>query len=121
LPDYETSQPFIENVSDNERDLVLPAINGVKEMLFAAAQEPSIRQVVITSSLAAVIDLNRQGRYVYTASDWNSMSYAEAINPKTDAFAVIGKARNLLSLLLGSLCEVIGLNPYLSWWPSAGL
>jgi nucleoside-diphosphate-sugar epimerase len=85
--DYETSQPFIERVSDNEGDLVLPAIGGVKAVLSAAAQEPSIKRVAITSSVAAVMDLKRQGSHIYTASDWSPMSYAEAIDPKTDAFA----------------------------------
>ncbi len=87
LSDCDTLQPFIENVTNNERDLVLPAVNGVKAVLFAAAQEASIKRVVITSSVAALMDLSRQGSYTYTASDWNPMSYAEAVDPKTDVFA----------------------------------
>ena len=43
--------------------------------------------MVITSSFAAVLDINRKAPpfFTYTGKDWNPLSYEEAINPATSA------------------------------------
>lgn len=76
------ASPFNYNIQDNEHDLVLPAINGVKSLLASAAKFPSIRRVVITSSFAAVVDIKRQypPRHTYTAKDWNPQTYEESVS-----------------------------------------
>jgi nucleoside-diphosphate-sugar epimerase len=46
-----------------------------------------VRRVVVTSSFAAVIDINRKSPqfFTYTAADWNPLTYAEAIDPSTNS------------------------------------
>jgi nucleoside-diphosphate-sugar epimerase len=53
----------------------------------AAATNPNISRVVITSSFASVLDANRKGPpyFTYTGADWNPLSYAESIDPATSA------------------------------------
>ena len=81
--DLTFSQPFNYDIKDNEKELIRPAINGVKSMLEAASNAPRIQRVVITSSFAAVVDINRKGPFTYTAADWNPLSYEEAADPKS--------------------------------------
>lgn len=75
------ASPFNYAVKDNERELVRPAIEGVKAILGAAAQNEQIKRVVVTSSFAAIIDVDRKAppHFTYTAADWNPLSYEEAV------------------------------------------
>ncbi|KAL4876315.1 hypothetical protein BJY04DRAFT_210726 [Aspergillus karnatakaensis] len=83
------ASPFTYNTTDNERELIIPAINGVKA-LFAAAhgQSPvTVKRIVLTSSFASVLDTTRKTPpyFTYTSSDWNPQSYAHSIDPSTSA------------------------------------
>ena len=80
------ASPLNFNAKDNEKDVVLPAIQGVKSVLHAAAKEPSIRRIVITSSFAAVYDMNREEptKFTYTEKDWNPQSYEDSIDPNSN-------------------------------------
>lgn len=79
------ASPLSFKPRDNEKDVVLPAIQGVKSVLRAAAREPSVKRIVITSSFAAVIDIDRKEatKFTYTGKDWNPQTYEESIDPKT--------------------------------------
>ncbi|KIW20290.1 hypothetical protein PV08_00865 [Exophiala spinifera] len=79
------ASPLSFKPGDNEKDVVLPAIQGVKSVLHAAAREPSVKRIVITSSFAAVIDDGRKEatKFTYTGRDWNPQSYDESIDPTT--------------------------------------
>ncbi|KAH8888390.1 NAD dependent epimerase/dehydratase [Thozetella sp. PMI_491] len=81
------ASPFTYDTKDNEKELILPAISGVRSILEASAATPSIRRVVITSSFASVLDANRKAPpyFTYTGADWNSLSYEECIHPDTTA------------------------------------
>ncbi|KAH6843352.1 hypothetical protein B0I37DRAFT_216421 [Chaetomium sp. MPI-CAGE-AT-0009] len=88
-----TASPLTYNTTNNETELILPAINGVLALLNAAANTTTttnptpIRRVVLTSSFASVMDTTRSSPpyFTYTASDWNPLSYAEAASPSTSA------------------------------------
>ncbi|KAJ5159329.1 uncharacterized protein N7500_008980 [Penicillium coprophilum] len=82
-----TASPFTYNTTNNERELILPAINGVRAVLDAASKNPKIRRVVITSSFASVLDANRKGPpyFRYTGADWNPLTYEESVDPATNA------------------------------------
>lgn len=56
-------------------------------ILEAAAASPKIKRVVLTSSFASVLDVNRKAPpyFTYTGEDWNPLSYEESIDPKTSA------------------------------------
>ncbi|KAH6999586.1 hypothetical protein EDB80DRAFT_896111 [Ilyonectria destructans] len=82
-----TASPFTYDTKNNEKELILPAINGVRAILEAAATNPNIKRVVITSSFASVLDVNRKGPpyFTYTGSDWNPLTYEESVDPATSA------------------------------------
>ncbi|KAK4463011.1 putative 3-beta hydroxysteroid dehydrogenase isomerase [Cladorrhinum samala] len=87
------ASPLSYDTQNNEAELIIPAINGVKAVLAAAARTHGrVKRVVITSSFASVIDLDRnlrakegEGYFTYTAGDWNPLSYEDAADPRTDA------------------------------------
>lgn len=76
------ASPFTYDIQDNEQDLVLPAINGVKSLLASAAKSKSVKRIILTSSFAAVVDITRKAprRWEYTAKDWNPQTYQESID-----------------------------------------
>jgi len=73
------ASPFHFKLTDNEKDLLIPAINGTKSVLLAAAKEPSVKRIVITSSFASIVDGSQGNRpgYVYSAKDWNPLTYED--------------------------------------------
>src|SRR5689334_19680082 len=65
------ASPFHFKVKDPEKDLLLPAINGTRNVLQAAHKynqnnDNKIKRVVITSSLASVVDESKGFRPGYT-------------------------------------------------------
>ena len=65
-----TASPFIFSVEDNEKDLLLPAINGTLNMLKAVKENgPNVKRVVCTSSFAACVDLNAGYRVGHTYTE----------------------------------------------------
>ncbi|KAJ5640029.1 uncharacterized protein N7484_007891 [Penicillium longicatenatum] len=79
-------QPFFYNTTNNEQELILPAINGVKSILSASAKPGSkIQRIVLTSSFASVVDINRTPPpgFTYTGADWNPLTYETAIDPSS--------------------------------------
>ncbi|KAK2776618.1 hypothetical protein FQN53_002561 [Emmonsiellopsis sp. PD_33] len=82
------ASPFTYNTTNNEKDLILPAINGVKSILTASALPHStITRIVLTSSFASVLDASQSPppTFTYTDAHWNPLSYAESIAPTTSA------------------------------------
>ncbi|KAF6217755.1 hypothetical protein HO133_006582 [Letharia lupina] len=65
------ASPLPGSTEDFERDIITPAIKGTTNILKAAAKEPSVRRIVITSSVVAVIPwaevMNPKTNHVYTA------------------------------------------------------
>lgn len=75
------------DTKDNETELLIPAINGVKAILSAAAVTGKVKRVVFTSSFASVLDAGKQvgPGFTYTGEDWNPLTYEEAAAPGTSA------------------------------------
>lgn len=72
-----TASPFVLQVEDNERDLLKPAIQGTVGILKSIkANAPNVKRVVITSSFASILDLDKGARvgYTYTEKDWNPVT-----------------------------------------------
>ncbi|KAL2827483.1 NAD(P)-binding protein [Aspergillus pseudoustus] len=89
-----TASLFTYDTTNNETELIIPAINGVKAVFEAAASATNpvaIKRIVLTSSFASVIDVARNAQtplapyFTYTGSDWNPLSYEEAAAPTTSA------------------------------------
>ncbi|KAJ7092988.1 NAD-P-binding protein [Mycena belliarum] len=89
------ASPNIPNVTDNERDMLIPAINGTRTLLAATKLEPRIRRVIFTSTLATVVETARMetGR-LYTTQDWNQGTYEDA-KTSPDARFVYGVSKTL--------------------------
>jgi nucleoside-diphosphate-sugar epimerase len=86
-----TASPFfLEDTSDVRGDLLEPAINGTLGLLRSVAEHnPDVARVVITSSFAAMVDLNAGLRpgHTYSEADWNPVTYEEALHTTSGAFA----------------------------------
>lgn len=80
-------QPLTYDTTDNEKELIIPAINGVKAILSAAARTGRVKRIVLTSSFASVIDVGKQpgAGFKYTSADWNPLTYEAACAPGTSA------------------------------------
>lgn len=68
-----TASPYVLNAKDPQADLVEPAVKGTRNVLAAAAKVPSIKRVVLTSSMAAITD-EPDSDHVLTERDWNDKS-----------------------------------------------
>ncbi|KAF4632580.1 hypothetical protein G7Y89_g5547 [Cudoniella acicularis] len=86
------ASPFTYDTTDNEKELILPAINGARALFIACSlPESTVKRVVLTSSFAAILDLKRssnaktEGYFTYTAKDWNPLTYEEAAAKGTSA------------------------------------
>lgn len=74
-------------VENNERDLLDPALKGTNEVLKSIQKNnPTVKRVVITSSFASIVDLEKGGRpgYTYTEKDWNPVTYETASKQDTN-------------------------------------
>ncbi|EJU06665.1 NADP-binding protein [Dacryopinax primogenitus] len=71
--------PIFFGFTDNEKEMLRPAIEGTLGLLRSAARHPRVKHVTMTSSFAAVErnGFGRPGR-TYTAEDWNDTTYDEA-------------------------------------------
>lgn len=66
------ASPYSLNARDPQRDLIDPAVNGTISMLKAAKQNPRVKRVVLTSSMAAIAD--EPDKRILTEADWNTKS-----------------------------------------------
>lgn len=76
-----SASPFITTVTDNETELLLPAISGTTEILRSVKDHaPQVQHVVVTSSFAAANDFSQGLRpgYTYIEEDWNPITYEAA-------------------------------------------
>lgn len=73
-----TASPFKINVKDPQKELVDPALKGTRNILNEVNNTPSIKRVVLTSSVVAIygdasdIDSTKNG--VFTEEYWNTTS-----------------------------------------------
>ncbi len=78
---FHMASPFVLKVQDVDRDLIQPAVNGTRNVLEAATRAPTVKRVVLTSSVAAIMGdgadaEGRPGRTL-TEDDWNTTSNTE--------------------------------------------
>jgi nucleoside-diphosphate-sugar epimerase len=73
-----SASPFaIKGIEDAQKELIDPAVNGTKNVLGAVDRTPSVKRVVLTSSVAAIYgdatDL-RKRHAAFSEEDWNTTS-----------------------------------------------
>lgn len=74
-----TASPFvIMGITDPQRELVDPAVNGTTNVLDAARRIDSVRRVVLTSSVVSIygdaVDIRQTRDGIFTEADWNTTS-----------------------------------------------
>jgi len=73
-----TSSPFTLEVDDPEKELLQPAIKGTTGILRSVHKfAPSVRRVVVLSSFASVISIDKGlwPGHMYTDDEWNPITY----------------------------------------------
>ncbi|GEM07308.1 ketoreductase [Rhodotorula toruloides] len=75
-----TASPFTFSFEDNVKDMLEPALKGTTSILEAAKREPSVKSVVITSSLAAAQDPAKglDPGFVRTSAVWSPFTWEQA-------------------------------------------
>lgn len=74
-----TASPFHFKVTDIQKELLDPAINGTVGILRAIKKNaPSVKRVVITSSFAAIIDPSKPPSFVFSEEHWNPVTKEQA-------------------------------------------
>jgi nucleoside-diphosphate-sugar epimerase len=72
-----TASPFLlGRVRDPEAQLVRPALEGTRNVLGSVNATPSVKRVVLTSSVVAIHgdNVDMSGRGAFTEDDWNTTS-----------------------------------------------
>ncbi|KAL6947624.1 hypothetical protein ACO0RG_000200 [Hanseniaspora osmophila] len=84
-----TASPFQFNVSDYEKELVVPAVNGTRGVFKAAVKfAPNVKKFVVTSSFAAIgapADYENS-KIVFNEKSWNNQTLQEALNDPVSAY-----------------------------------
>lgn len=74
-----TASPFTLEIEDPVKDLLTPAVNGTKAILSAIKKYGSqkVEKLVVTSSYAAIMDLNKEmdPQTTFSESSWNPDSW----------------------------------------------
>lgn len=76
-----TASPFHFNITDPEKDLLIPAVDGTKNALAAIVKYgPQIERVVITSSFASIAnhDVDSIATNTFSEEDWNPITWEES-------------------------------------------
>lgn len=84
-----TASPFFYDTTDPESDLIVPAINGTKNILNAAHTfRPEIEKIIITSSDAAIYSSTdeQNSALSFDETSWNDISYEEAVKDPIAAY-----------------------------------
>lgn len=89
---FHTASPFQMTVNDPAKDLVEPAVEGTRNVLRQCNETPSVKKVVLTSSIAAIYcdcsDTAKAPGHVLTEDIWNtkaSLTYSPYSYSKTMA------------------------------------
>lgn len=73
---FHTASPFALNVKNPQEDLINPAVDGTKNVLQTATSTPSVKRVVLTSSIMAMFtdcaDIKSMPNGVMDESCWNA-------------------------------------------------
>ena len=121
---FHTASPFFLDSKDAQKELIDPALDGTRNVLDSANKTPSVKRVVLTSSVAAIygdtIDSKNVPEGIFDESMWNTSSsptmseysYSKTIAEK-EAWKICGE-QNRWDLVVINPSLVLGpaLNPH---------
>jgi len=112
------ASPFMIKVKDPQKEFVDPALEGTRNVLFAATKSGTVRKVVLTSSVAAIhgdnADMAEQGLAMFNEASFNTTSslnhspysYSKVLAEK-EAWS-IAEAQNAWKLVVVNPSLVLG-------------
>lgn len=114
-----TASPFvISGFTDANEALVRPAVEGTRNVLGSVERTPSVRRVVLTSSVAAVCGDNcdMKGLPAFTEQHWNTTS---SVDHNPYQFSKVAAEREAWKLNAGQKrWDLVTINPSMVYGPS---
>lgn len=79
---FHTASPFkISGIKDPQKELIDPALEGTRNVFLSVEETPSVKRVVLTSSVAAIYgdarEIEDQPNRIFTEEAWNLSSSLE--------------------------------------------
>ncbi|KAF9047973.1 hypothetical protein BDP27DRAFT_1395161 [Rhodocollybia butyracea] len=108
-----TASPF-HFKADDPKELITPAVNGTISVLKSALSIPSVRRIVVTSSVASILE-DLPAPKVFSESDWNEQAII-AVNTEGNKASPANKYRASKTLAEKAAWEVYNANKgKISW------
>lgn len=111
-----TASPYSLDTKDPQKDLVIPALEGTRNVLASCKKAGSVKKVVLTSSMAAITD-EPESDHVLTENDWNEKSSLER-NPYYYSKAAAEREAWRIVKEEKPGYELVAINPFLVIGPS---
>jgi len=102
------------NAKDPQREIVDVAVTGTRNVIQTAIAAGSVKRIVMTSSISAVVSNDRDQRYIFSEGDWN-----DAATVKSDPYGVskVESERTARRLVDGKGVEFVAICPGLVLGP----
>jgi dihydroflavonol-4-reductase len=111
------ASPIPRSVPKDENELIVPARDGALRVL-AAANEVGIQRVVLTSSIAAIINGHSHAKsYRYSENDWTNLDKPLPPYPKSKTIAERAAWDYMTGLGGDSVLELAVINPGMVYGP----
>lgn len=72
---FHCASPYYVKAEDVNEELIRPAIEGTQNVLRTCISTPSVKRVVVTSSVAAIYVSRKTADHTYTEEDWSDLEY----------------------------------------------
>lgn len=109
-----TASPYSLDTKDPQNDLVIPALEGTRNVLGACKKAGTVKKVVLTSSMAAITD-EPESDHVLSENDWNEKSsldrnpyYYSKTAAEREAWRIVNEEKPNFKLVVVNPFLVIG-------------
>ena len=109
---FHTASPFTTTIKDPQRDMVDPALKGTENVLASAAETPSVKRIVLTSSCVAIYgdtsDIANYPNGVMTEAQWNETS---TLTHQTYSYSKTVAERRAWDMAADASYDLVVVNP----------